>query len=119
MSSLKIKGDKILESLTTEIDLIAKKEALNSYIKTNFNAKKQTDNKKVVFLNNPNWNIVTNVISGIHKSLNVISNDKFFILSKFDFKLHNKIEMKAVYSNTFKKIKFKDYAPFVFEDIRR
>ena len=119
ISSMKIKADHLHQMLKKEVESIGKKETLKQHLKTNFQKKNAKNNQKVVFLNNPNWNIVTSMISGIHKSINIISNDKYHILSKYDFKFHNKIEMQSIYSNNFKKCKFKDYAPYVFENIRR
>jgi hypothetical protein len=74
--------------------------------------------KKVVFVNNKNWNIVTSMINGIYKSVNINANDKYHILSKIDFKIHNKLEMESVFSTAFNRCKFKDYAPHVFQNIR-
>ena len=120
ITSMKIKADHLHQMLKKEVESILKKETLKQHLKQNFDHKKKTNNnQKVVFLNNPNWNIVTTMISGIYKSINIISNDKYHSLSKYDFKFHNKIEMQSVYSNNFKKCKFKDYAPYVFENIRR
>jgi hypothetical protein len=74
--------------------------------------------KKVVFVNNKNWNIVTSMVNGIYKSVNINANDKYHILSKLDFKFHNKLEMESVFSTAFNRCKFKDYAPHVFQNIR-
>ncbi len=68
-------------------------------------------NRKLVFVNDKNWNIVTTMISGIYKSINISSGEKNSILSKLDFKIHNKLELEAVFSTAFNKCKFKDYAP--------
>jgi hypothetical protein len=70
--------------------------------------------KKLVFVNDKNWNIVTTMISGIYKSIVITANDKYTIPSKIDFKIHNKLEIEAVFSTAFNKCKFKDYAPHVF-----
>ncbi len=70
-------------------------------------------------MDNRNWNIVTSLISGISKSINIISNDKFHQVTSSDFKYHNKIESEALSSEIFKKYKFKDYAPYVFDSIRK
>ena len=126
LKGIKTKVEKVKKGLIKEIDFISKKENLNAALKNltknknpTKNKSKKTDNKKVVFLNNPNWNIVTTMISGIYKSINIIENDKYHIINKSDFKIRNKIELHPIYSNLFKKCKFKDYAPHVFENIRR
>lgn len=112
--------NKLITMLEKEIEIVEKEEKFSFNIKQDFNQESvETDNKKRVFLNNPNWNIVTTMITGIHKSLNIVSLDKYHALSKHDFKFHNKIEIEAVYSNQFDKCKFKDYAPYVFQSIRR
>lgn len=51
--------------------------------------------------------------------MNITSVDRFHVLDELDFKMHNKIEMKSVFRNKFEKCKFKDFAPYVFEGIRR
>ena len=118
IKKIKNKAEKVKTSLEKEIDFISKKENLSINLK-NLTDKKKTDRKKKIFLNDPNWNLVTTMISGIYKSINIIDNDKYHILNKSDFKIRNKIELHPIYSNLFKKCKFKDYAPHVFENIRR
>lgn len=76
-------------------------------------------NKREVFVNNKNWNIVTSMINGIQKSILMSSTDRDRTLTKMDFKMHNKLEMEAVFSNGFDRVKFKDYSPKVFLSIRR
>ena len=120
LMAMNSKIDSLINELEKEIDSINKDEQFSYNLKNNFKSKKNNyDNKKQVFLNNPNWNIVTTMISGIQKSLNIISRDKCHLLRKSHFKFHNKIEIEAVYSNKFDKCKFKDYAPNVFQSIRR
>lgn len=74
--------------------------------------------KTEVFFNDKKWNIVTSLITGIYKSINLITNDNKFVPSNLDFSICNKIELEAVLEKKFKKCKFKDYAPNVFEAIR-
>lgn len=76
-------------------------------------------NKKVVFINNKKWNLATSLINGIQKSLSIVSTDGYHPLSPFDFKLHNKIELEALTPSAFSSCKFKDFAPYVFQSIRR
>jgi hypothetical protein len=65
------------------------------------------------------WEIINNVVQGIIKSISVISVEKYHIVNDIDFRIHNKIEMQSVFRNVFERCKFKDYCPFVFEQIRR
>ncbi len=81
--------------------------------------KKDSNTKRIVFFNNPNWDIVTNMIHGISKSISIISSDKYSVLSKIDFKIKNLIELKCVSSRMFSKCNFTDFCPYVFENIRR
>ena len=119
IKKIKTKAEKVRTSLEKEIDFISKKENLSINLKNLTEKTKKSDRKKKIFLNDPNWNLVTTMISGIYKSINIIDNDKYHILNKSDFKIRNKIELHPIYSNLFKKCKFKDYAPHVFENIRR
>ena len=84
----------------------------NSSEMTRHNAKQQ------VFFNDKKWNIVTSMVTGIYKSINLISDDRKLVPSKLDFSICNKIELEAVLERKFNKCKFKDYAPNVFEAIR-
>lgn len=59
------------------------------------------------------------MITGIQKSLNINSSDKYSIPTKVDFKMHNKLEIEAVFSTAFNRCKFKDFAPHVFQSIRQ
>ena len=118
ISLMKNRTKNIHEILRKEFTYIQQKEKFKQNLKKDL-PKNIHDKKKVVFLNNPNWNIVTTMITGISKSINITLDDKFHLLSKYDFKFHNKIEMEAVYGTTFKKCKFKDYAPYVFQNIRK
>jgi hypothetical protein len=82
------------------------------------NKKKINSTKRQVFFNDKKWNIVTSLINGIYKSINLISTDHKLVPSELDFSICNKIELEAVLEKKFKKCKFKDYAPNVFEAIR-
>lgn len=75
--------------------------------------------KKLVFVNDKNWNIVTTMITGIYKSISMNASDKYSIPTKGDFKIHNKLEIEAVFSTAFNRCKFKDFAPHVFQSIRQ
>ncbi len=108
----------IEEILKKELNIFHQKEKLNDNLKSKL-IENNNDNKHKVFMNNPNWSIVTTMITGISKSINIVSSDKYHLLSKYDFKFHNKIELEAVYGHIFKKCKFKDYAPYVFQNIRK
>ena len=118
IKTMKNRSKAILQILQKELTYIEQKEKFNQSLKKDL-PKQIHDNKHVVFLNNPNWNIVTTMITGISKSINITQDDKYHLLSKYDFKFHNKIEMEAVYGTAFKKCKFKDYAPYVFQNIRK
>lgn len=118
--SISTKVENLMDDLEKEIEVITKEEEFSFHLKKDFNRENITnDNKKLVFLNNSNWNIVTTMISGIHKSLSIVAFDKCHTIKKSNFKFHNKIEIEAVYSSQFDKCKFKDYAPYVFQSIRR
>ena len=120
ISSIGNRVDRLVNVIEREIDLMSREEKFLSELKTTFNSHNaETDAKKRVFLNNPNWNIVTTMISGINRSLSIISSDKYHTLSKRDFIYHNKIEVDSVYSNQFDSCQFKDYAPYVFQSMRR
>lgn len=120
LSALKIKSKKIGESLKKEIEIIDKKETSSKNINEKISLTNNNQEKKYIHKILPtNWEIINNMISGIIKSMNIISNDKFRILNKFDFKMHNKIEIQSLTKNMFVKCKFKDYAPYVFEALRR
>lgn len=41
------------------------------------------------------------------------------MLNDIDFIIHNKITMQSVFRSIYDKCKFKDFSPFVFENIRR
>jgi len=103
--------DKIMEQKVLSRNLLGKEK-----FKQQLGA---TANKKEVFVNNKNWNIVTSMINGIQKSLLMAVNDRDHSLTKLDFKMHNKLEMEAIFSTAFNRIKFKDYSPRVFLNIRR
>ena len=79
---------------------------------------KKQNPKQEVFFNDKKWNIVTTLVTGIYKSINLISNDRKLVPSKLDFSICNKIELEAVLEKKFNKCKFKDYAPNVFKAIR-
>ena len=119
-TSVKLKLDQLKLNLKKEIKLLKKNDELLKNIKKTVKTNKsKEDNKKVVFLNNPNWNIVTTMITGISKSINFVSSDKYHLLTKNDFKYKNTIDIGAVYSNTFSKCEFIDYAPYAFRGIRK
>lgn len=59
------------------------------------------------------------MVSGIQKSLSIIQPDKYRTLTEYDFQFKNTLELPAVNSITFDKCKFKDYAPYIFQSIRR
>ena len=84
----------------------------------NSNEMKKHSAKQQVFFNDKKWNIVTSMVTGIYKSIHLISNDRKLVPSKLDFSICNKIELEAVLERKFNKCKFKDYAPNVFEAIR-
>ena len=120
LNSMSEKTSNLMKMLEKEVEALDKEEKFALNLKQDFKSqKRESDMKKRVFINNPNWNIVTTMISGIHKSLNIVAMDKYHAISKYDFKSHNKIEIEAVYSTQFNKCKFKDYAPYVFQSIRR
>lgn len=48
-----------------------------------------------------------------------MSINRYNVIDKLDFKMKNKIEMKSIFKNQFEKCKFKDYAPNVFDSIRK
>lgn len=117
---MKIVTDKLINILDKEIETVDKEERLSFNLRHAFSQNNQEmDQKKRVFINNPNWNIVTTMISGIHKSLYIGLIDKYHVLNKNDFKFHNEIQLQAIYTTQFDKCKFKDYAPYVFQSIRR
>ena len=72
-----------------------------------------------VFLTDPNWNLATSMVQGISKSLQIVSQDRYHLLTAQDFRFKNKIEMESVYKTNFTKCKFKDYAPHVFQSLRK
>lgn len=112
--------NKLIILIEREIDLMSKEEKFTSDLKSTFkDTLNETDSKKRVFINNPNWNIVTTMVTGINRSLSAISMDKYHTLSKRDFQYNNSIEVDSVYSSQFDSCKFKDYAPFVFQSMRR
>lgn len=59
------------------------------------------------------------MITGIQKTLNIISDDQNHVVSDYDFKFHNIIQVECPYSNSFNRCKFKDNFPYVFQSIRR
>ncbi len=86
IESMKKRSKKAEKFLTKELNNIMKEEKFNLTLKENFNNESCDNNKHVVFLNNPNWNIVTSMVTGIAKSINIISTDKYHLLSSLDFK---------------------------------
>lgn len=114
---------RVIEEMRKNIDKIIENQ--NKAIISNEPIRKEVlnieenTNKKIVFLNNKNWHIVTSLINGIQKSIAVVSTDGNHIITKFDFKQHNKIQMESLTPNAFVSCKFKDYAPYVFQSIRR
>ena len=69
-NSIRLKVEQLKLNLKKEIKLLKKNsKLLNNIKKTVKSNKKKEDNKKVVFLNNPNWNIVTTMITGISNSI--------------------------------------------------
>ncbi len=95
------------------------KEKFEKNLKTEFYSRQNTNNQHIIFLNNPNWSLVTSIVSGISKTLNINVNDYYHLLTENDFKFSNKIQMEAFSGTHFNICKFKDYAPFVFQSIRR
>ena len=119
-NSIRLKVEQLKLNLKKEIKLLKNNsKLLNNIKKTVKSNKKKEDNKKVVFLNNPNWNIVTTMITGISNSISFVSDDKYHFLTKNDFGFKNSIDIGAVYSNTFNKCEFIDYAPYAFRGIRK
>lgn len=119
VSSLTTKIKNITNILETEIKTTQSKNKFNYDLKRQMASHKLKDNKKVVFIDNPNWNIVTSLVSGIQKSISIVECDKYKSLFEHDFKFKNTIELQAINSVTFDKCKFKDYAPYIFQSIRR
>ena len=120
VSSMDKRIEKIIDLIEKEIDLMSREDKFSSDLKSTFKEySNETDSKKRVFINNPNWNIVTTMVTGINRSLNIISLDKYHSISQRDFTSHNKIVVDSVYSNQFDSCKFKDFAPYVFQSLRR
>jgi hypothetical protein len=71
-----------------------------------------------VFITDKKWNIVTSLVTGIHKSISLVTGEKKRIPTPMDFELRNTIELEAVLEQKFQKCRFKDYAPHVFETLR-
>ena len=117
-SSINFKVENLINNLHQESEFKNQNNKFRFNLRNQFSMQSNRNNKKVVFLNDPNWNIVTSMVSGIQKSVNIIKTDKYKPLNKYDFTMHNKIEIQAMYSTKFNKCKFKDYAPFVFQSIR-
>lgn len=119
--SMMIRVSQMKSLVKAQLDKILDQKILTrAYLKSN--SKKVVaiqKNKNVVFVNNKNWNIVTSMINGIQKSLSMVMNEKDHTVSKIDFKMHNKLEMESIFSTAFNRVKFKDYAPRVFLNIRR
>ena len=116
VNAIKNKLDYLFDVMEKENESSEKETNLNENLKNNI--KPTTETKKVVFINDPNWNIVTSMINGIQKSLKIVAGDQYKSLTKSNFKSHNTIHIEAMYSNKFDKCKFKDYAPYVFQSIR-
>lgn len=119
VSSISSKAQNLINILDKEIEATQTKEKFSYDLKNQLNTEKTKDNKKVVFINNPNWNIVTSMVSGIQKSMSIINFDKYKSLSEYDFKFKNVLDLQATNSVSFDKCKFKDYAPYIFQSIRR
>ena len=54
------------------------------------------------------------LVNGISKSVKFVEDDRYHIISKFDFVSSNTISLESVDFNVFEKVWFDDYAPFVF-----
>lgn len=120
ISAINRKVSKLILEIEREINTMSKEEKFTSDLRSNFSPQdNETDSKKKVFINNPNWNIVTTMVAGINRSLSLVSIDRYHSLCDHDFKYYNKIEVDSVYSNQFDRCKFKDYAPYVFQSMRR
>ena len=117
-SSVNVRLANIISSMNYESEFKSKANKFRYTLRSQLNTKMDNTNKKIVFLSDPNWNIVTSLVNGIQKSIYITKADMYKLLDKYDFSLKNKIEMKAVYSTKFDKCKFKDYAPYVFYSIR-
>lgn len=121
----------IIEGMKSEVRMI--RQILNSEIEVIDKADTQQEtltkdlryvdasnaSQRMVYFNDKNWNLVTTMVSGIQKSLNIVAGESYHVLSKNDFKFHNKIQIDSIYSSSFQKCKFKDYMPYVFQNIRR
>lgn len=116
----RIKRKKIMNKTNLAMNIMKHKKNSRIYGKKGILEPKSEPNnpKQQVFFNDKKWNIVTSMVTGIYKSINLISNDRKFVPSKLDFSICNKIELEAVLEKKFNKCKFKDYAPNVFEAIR-
>lgn len=117
INGMRIKLEDLRDNIEKEIEASSKAEKLSDTIKHTMT--KANDNKKVVFINDPNWNIVTSMVDGMQKSLNIVASDRFKSLTRANFKYHNTIQIEAMNSTKFDTCKFKDYAPYVFQSIRR
>ena len=121
--SAKTRIKEMKEIVIKQLDKVVNQKVLSkNYLKINRKVMVETPEsggKKAVFVNNKNWNIVTSMIDGIQKSLLMVMNERDLLLTKIDFKIHNKLELESVFSNDFDRIKFKDYSPRVFLNIRR
>lgn len=71
-----------------------------------------------VFITDKKWNIVTSLVTGIHKSISLVSQEKMRLPTRMDFDLKNTIELEAVLEQKFQKCRFVDYAPNIFEVLR-
>lgn len=119
--SVRVRLRQLKALVKTQLDKIMEQKVLSRNLlgKEKFKQQAGTANKKEVFVNNKNWNIVTSMINGIQKSLLMAVNDRDHSLTLLDFKMHNKLEMEAIFSTAFDRIKFKDFAPRVFLNLRR
>lgn len=54
------------------------------------------------------------LVNGISKCAKFVEDDKYHIISNFDFVSSNTISLESIDFNVYEKVRFDDYAPFVF-----
>ena len=75
--------------------------------------------KKFVIIDGKNWNIAASLVRGIDKSTRLVGEDGYDSLSQLDFRCHDSIHLESATRNGFSHCRFKDFAPRVFERVRR
>ena len=107
--------NKLRKEINKEKEEFLKEEKKEIKINRYLNKKEASGN---VYIYHKNWTFVLTIMYGIKKTIGIILTDKKFQVNDIDFNIKNTIELEALGTKEFQKVKFTDFAPYVFNTIR-